>query len=222
MTGVPRESMHSEPTNRLSRRSVRRGRVKREIALAALELFRERGYESVTVNEIAESVGLSRRSFFRYFGAKDDLVFEWMTEQGEFLLSVIQGRPASETAWQTMRATLLELAELHDAHADLALYRTRLIFDTPSLSGRFHEEHARWEGRFVEALMRGHKYGTEKAYELRVQVAICITAFVVAIRNWLDAPSVGSLRPWVIAAFAAVSRAGGAERQRADVPIEGD
>jgi AcrR family transcriptional regulator len=178
--------------------------VKREIALAALELFRERGYESVTVNEIAESVGLSRRSFFRYFGAKEDLVFEWMTEQGEFLLTVIQGRPHTQTPWQTMKATLLELAELHDAHADLAQYRTRLIFDTPSLSGRFHEEHARWEGRIAETLMRGCKRSPNKVYELRVQVGIGITAFVIAVRNWLDASDGGSLRPWVIAAFAAV------------------
>jgi AcrR family transcriptional regulator len=204
--------MKSEPTNRLSRRSVRRSRVKREIALAALQLFRQRGYESVTVNEIAESVGLSRRSFFRYFDAKEDLVFEWMTEQGEFLLSVIQGRPSNETAWQSMRATLLELAEQHDAHADLAHYRTQLIFDTPSLSGRFHEEHARWEGRFVDALMRGRERSAEKAYELRVQVAVCITSFVVAVRNWLDAPGLGSLRTRVIAAFAAVSSAGGAKK----------
>jgi AcrR family transcriptional regulator len=205
-----------ESMNRLSRRSVRRGRVKREIALAALQLFRERGYESVPVAEIAESVGLSRRSFFRYFSAKEDLVFEWMNEQGEFLLTVIQGSPPTQTPWQTMQATLLELAELHDAHADLAQYRTRLIFETPSLSGRFHEEHARWEGRIAETLMRGRKQSAHKTYELRVQVAIGITAFVVAVQNWLDASDAGSLRPWVIAAFAAVSRAGAGERRQDD------
>jgi AcrR family transcriptional regulator len=194
--------------NRLSRRSIRRGRVKREIALAALHLFRDRGYGAVTVSEIADSVGLSRRSFFRYFAAKEDLAFEWMNEQGEFLLSVIQGRPRTESAWQSLTATLLELAELHDANADLAQYRTRLIFDTPALGGRFHEEHAKWEGRIAQAIMQGRPRVEERTYELRVQIAVGITAFVVAVRNWLDAAANGSLRPWVLAAFAAVPSAG--------------
>ena len=42
---------------------------------AAMELFTERGYEHVTVAEIAERAGLTKRSFFRYFADKREVLF---------------------------------------------------------------------------------------------------------------------------------------------------
>ena len=48
--------------------------VRQEIARAAWLLFAERGYEDTTVEAIARAAGVSRRSFFRYFSSKEDVV----------------------------------------------------------------------------------------------------------------------------------------------------
>lgn len=189
-------------------RAVRRRKVREELVNAAWTLFRERGFDAVTTNEIADAVGLSRRSFFRYFTAKEDLVFHWLTEQGEFVLPILRDLAATATPLDALKHTFLELADLHDAQPELTHFRTHLIFDTASLSGRYHDEHARWEGRFMQVLARRQTRSVAKDLELRVQVAISITTFVVAIRSWADAAARDSLRPWVAKAFAAITPPG--------------
>lgn len=77
--------------------------VQTELLDAAQELFAERGYEAVTVDEIAEAVGISRRSFFRYFGSKEALVLGKYDRQGEAFAEMLAARPATEPAWTALR-----------------------------------------------------------------------------------------------------------------------
>lgn len=49
--------------------------ARRRIAAAARELFASQGYDRTTVDAIAERAGVARRTFFRYFGSKDDVIF---------------------------------------------------------------------------------------------------------------------------------------------------
>ena len=68
-----------EPTPGLRERTRRA--VHREIAEAGMALFLDQGFEETTVDQIAEAAGISRRSFFRYFATKEDVVLGDMIEQ---------------------------------------------------------------------------------------------------------------------------------------------
>ncbi|MER5266286.1 TetR family transcriptional regulator [Actinosynnema sp. NPDC002837] len=70
--------------------------VRAELAQIALGLFAERGFDETTVGEIAESAGLTKRSFFRYFPAKEDVVFAGTDVTGEQVVQDIRARPADE------------------------------------------------------------------------------------------------------------------------------
>ena len=61
------------------RTEVARGRpastTREDVARAALELFARHGYDETTVDDIAAAVGISRRTFFRYYESKPDVVW---------------------------------------------------------------------------------------------------------------------------------------------------
>ena len=56
-------------------RERKKERTRRTIALAARELFLSKGFDETTVDEVAESAGVSRRTVFRYFPTKESMVF---------------------------------------------------------------------------------------------------------------------------------------------------
>ncbi|MEU6248874.1 TetR family transcriptional regulator [Glycomyces sp. NPDC047010] len=73
------------------------------IARAAEELFVDKGFEETTVDEIAAAVGMSQRSFFRYFSSKDEVVLDSLERLGEDLAARLAARPAGEPEWDSLR-----------------------------------------------------------------------------------------------------------------------
>ncbi len=68
-----------------------------EVASIATRLFAEQGCSNTTVDQIAAEAGLSRTTFFRYFGTKEDVVLTWIDELGPRLLQAFF-RPARRRA----------------------------------------------------------------------------------------------------------------------------
>ena len=60
---------------------------------AATDLFAEKGFDETTVDDIAEAAGVSRRSFFRYFSSKSDLMAHGMVSYGAELSEAIELAP---------------------------------------------------------------------------------------------------------------------------------
>lgn len=74
---------------------------------AALTLFESRGFNQTTVEDIAQAAGVSKRSFFRYFATKDDLLAENVIEYGHVLANAIRSAPKSASDLEVIRLTLL-------------------------------------------------------------------------------------------------------------------
>jgi AcrR family transcriptional regulator len=125
--------------------------VRAELADIALRLFAERGFEATTVDEIAAEAGLTKRSFFRYFPAKEDAVFGAVDVTGEQVVAELSARPAGEDPWTSLHQVLRRWER--DIHASAqALASLRLIEATPSLRGRLHEKRAQWRQGVSDAL----------------------------------------------------------------------
>ena len=84
------------PPARCRCRERKRQLVRQEIARAAWLLFAEQGYEDTTVAAIARAAGVSRRSFFRYFSSKEDVVVGTTDALAEDVLAAFARRPQHE------------------------------------------------------------------------------------------------------------------------------
>ncbi len=74
-----------------------------EIADAAGRLFSLRGFEAVTVDEVARAAGVSKQTVFNYFPGKEDLVFSRAPEQREAMLSAVRERPSGTSVVDAIR-----------------------------------------------------------------------------------------------------------------------
>lgn len=80
--------------------------VWRAIRRTAMELFAERGYDAVTVDEIAERAAVSRTTFFNYFATKEAVVLDQDPEERRAWLGVMEARPAGEPLWDSLEQIL--------------------------------------------------------------------------------------------------------------------
>ena len=64
-----------------------------EITAVAMRLFLEQGFEQTTIDQIAATAGISRRSFFRYFGTKEDVVLGDLARDGERVREALAAVP---------------------------------------------------------------------------------------------------------------------------------
>ena len=71
--------------------------TRQELTRVGLQLFLQQGFASTTIEQIVAPLGISKRTFFRYFDTKEDLVFEWQKEMAPALVEGLHSRPGHET-----------------------------------------------------------------------------------------------------------------------------
>lgn len=85
--------------------------VRDAIWTAAIDLFAEKGFEETTVDDIVAAAGTSRRTFFRYFESKRDLIAQPIESYGASLTKAIEACPAGLPAPKLFRHVVLEVAQ---------------------------------------------------------------------------------------------------------------
>jgi AcrR family transcriptional regulator len=131
--------------------------TRRLIAEAARRLFAERGFEAVTVAEVARAADVAEKTVFNYFPTKEDLFYANMEAFEDRLLAAIRGRPSGETVLTAFRRFFLApggvLALDDDAEAtDRLRSVTRVITASPALLARERQVHARYTDALAELL----------------------------------------------------------------------
>lgn len=133
----------------------RKKRQTRHLILeAAARLFAERGFESVTVAEIARSADVSEVTVFNYFPSKEDLVFGGMEFFEERLIAAVRGREAGESVLAAFQRPVLDGCKniAADENAERIARAGALINSSPALQVREREVVARYTQLLAEAL----------------------------------------------------------------------
>ncbi|MFD9908645.1 TetR/AcrR family transcriptional regulator [Streptomyces sp. NPDC059063] len=95
----------------VGRREQHKERTRKALQEAALRLFEEHGFDGTTVRDIATTVGVTERTFFRYFPSKEDLVLGEILELIPPLCRHIVERPGAEPPFTAVRNALLAVAD---------------------------------------------------------------------------------------------------------------
>lgn len=120
-------------------RERKKQRTRDALTRSALELFTTQGYERTTVDEIADAVGVSQRTFFRYFAGKEDVALAVQEMVEAHFVAAVRQRPPHEAPMEALRQAVLEgwdgLNEAIEAVVPVELYvrMFRTIESTPSL-----------------------------------------------------------------------------------------
>jgi AcrR family transcriptional regulator len=168
-----------------------RGRLEK----AAMELFRERGFDATTVAEIAERAGLTERTFFRHYADKREVLFGGASILQEMLVSGVRAAPAGLAPVAVIVGALEEVSDrLFEERGEFARQRQAVIASNAELQEREVVKLATLAAAVAGALRdRGV---TEPAASLAGEAGIAV--FKVAFERWVSQPAAaGSLAGYV-------------------------
>jgi len=172
-------------TTAMGLRDRKRVRARQTLENAALELFERNGFESTTVAEIAHSVDMSPRTFFRYFGSKEDVLFSRAGSHLSVVRDELLQRSHAESRFAAIRGVLLEYAQYLDRRKDAMARRARIITTHPQLRARGADETNKWGDALAQDLAtRAGAVAPSRIDALIVSVAL--TAFSCAWTSWLE------------------------------------
>lgn len=168
----------------LSMAERKRRLVRDQLGEVALRLVARQGYEETTVDQIVAAAGVSRRTFFRYFKSKEDVVVESVSDLGAAIRAELAARPSAEEPEAAVRAAFAAAAEQLTEDPEKALPLTRLMFDTPALHRRFLEHQSVLQEELAAELARREGLDAHEDLGPALVAGVALTAFQVAVVAW--------------------------------------
>ncbi|GAA1952915.1 TetR family transcriptional regulator [Catenulispora subtropica] len=181
--------------------------VRDELGDAALRLLAKQGFEETTVDQLAAAAGVSRRTFFRYFASKEDVVISFLSLVGEQIVAEVEARPADEPPAIAIREAVKAITVEHfleNREKSVALIRHTQ--GVPALRARFAETQDLLRDDVAAAL--AHRAGdAEPTPRQQFAAGLGLMAFAGALTHW--AAGEGREDPAVVldAAFAEAGKA---------------
>lgn len=160
-----------------------RDAVRAEVLRCAWQLFGEQGYDATTIDDVAASAGMSRRTFFRYFASKDELVLDRLAESGARIAEALEGRPIEESPWLAVRRAFDETVRSTEQHGDLSRRLYLMLEQEPALRATVEEWRRRWADLLAPPVARRLGVAPD---DLRAaaMVASALACYEVAQRAW--------------------------------------
>jgi len=156
-----------------------------ELERLGLELFTTRGFEETTIDEIAAAAGISRRTFFRYYTSKNDLVWgDFDAELGR-LRERLAATPAAVPMMVALREAIVAFNRVDADHVALHRRRMALILGVPTLMAHSTLRFTGWRDAIAEFVgARVGRPSTELLPQLVAHAALGCA--IAAYSDWLQ------------------------------------
>jgi AcrR family transcriptional regulator len=150
---------------------------------AATDLFAEEGFDETTVDDIAQKAGVSRRSFFRYFSSKSDLMAYGILGYGTQLNDAIDACPPHIPMEEVFRRTVFQVAKQCAAHP-----RTRKVMEIaakyPAAREALQSRIAELQGRVAAAFATRCHHSSNAVFPPEVVASLTLSVLGVIFQEW--------------------------------------
>ncbi|MFV2178354.1 mycofactocin system transcriptional regulator [Actinomadura sp. LOL_016] len=152
----------------------------------AFELFARQGFDETTVDDIAAAAGIGRRTFFRYFASKNDLVWGDFDEQLRRLRTLLDEAAPEAPLMDAVRRAVVEFNRFDPREVPWHRQRMELILTVPTLQADATLRYASW--RRIIAEFTARRTGLPaSAMAPRLAGSVILAAAVTAYELWLAA-----------------------------------
>jgi AcrR family transcriptional regulator len=187
-------------------REQKKAETRTQILRVAHALFRRRGFEATTIEDICAKLPISKRTFFRYFPDKEALVFPNRDKRLERFTELLTSAPKSEQPFDTFRhVTRLFAAEYMDNREQL-LAQQALIATAPTLLAREREIDHDWERVIADAFVRRLPRALASQRRAEVLAGAMIGVVRATMRHWFARGCVDDLEQLGHEALASLER----------------
>ncbi|GIE89623.1 TetR/AcrR family transcriptional regulator [Actinoplanes regularis] len=191
-------------------RERKKQETRQRLADLATAMFIERGFDNVSVAEVAEAAGVSKVTVFNYFPRKEDLFFDRTPEFAELLTSAVRSRDAETTPLAAIRELVLGLFDARHpmaGFAEAAPLFWNVVLNSPALRARAREAVEELEA--LMATLFTEAYGAPAArLTAALTVAAWRTAYLTGVRRVMAGERTDDFlaeqRAWTVECFAAV------------------
>jgi AcrR family transcriptional regulator len=159
---------------------------------AALRLFQQHGYEQTSIQDIADAVMMSPRTFFRYFASKEEILFSPIQTLLRDGIEHIQSLPAAEKPQPALTATFLHIASLYEQRKETFMIRYQVAKNTPQLASMYLYSLMMMEPAISDTFC-SHLETITNPQDIRLLVAIYMAVLRVVLEAWLEWGATGDI-----------------------------
>lgn len=183
-------------------RGRKQERVRAELIRTGMRLFSRRGFDATTVDDIADAAEISRRTLFRYFGSKSEIVMAWTRGMSEFLAAALKARPLEEPPSLSLRESFLLLSPQIAENPEETYAVAVMIDRTPTLRPYSLQKHAEWEDVLAAVFVERLPDTADREQRARLLGRMGVAAFRTALDQWLSTHGSADFRELLTDTFA--------------------
>lgn len=158
-----------------------------ELERLGIALFATRGFDETSVDDIAAAAGIGRRTFFRYFASKTDLVWGDFDAGCARMAALLAQTPAAVPLLDALRRTVVDFNRVEPGQEEHHRLRMRLILDVPTLRARSTLRFEQWR-QVVEEFAAARLGGTPDDLLPRTLGHCALGCALAAYEEWLRSP----------------------------------
>lgn len=179
MTGSSNDARHQGGRRRVTSRA--------ELEHVMFALFAEHGFDKTTIDDLAHAAGIGRRTFFRYFPSKNDIVWGEFDEQLEIMRERFRDCPNDMPLMEAVRSVVVAFNEIPSGEEVWHRRRLELILTVPALQAHSTLRYADW--RRVVAEFAAHRLGVpENSLAPQAIAHAALGVAVAAYERWITEP----------------------------------